>query len=81
LVPLTDDLAKLHLPPLRLCACRAASAPSSSQSNRRSTASALHWERHSVASASAVLRNHSEPQTSTSRRMNDDLAVLRSVRF
>jgi hypothetical protein len=58
----------------------AASAPSSSQSNRRSAASALRWERLSVASASAVLRNRSEPQTSASRRMNDDLAVLRSVR-
>jgi hypothetical protein len=58
----------------------AASAPSSSQSNRRSAASALRWERRSVASASAVLRNHREPQTSASRWMNDDLAVLRSVR-
>jgi hypothetical protein len=58
----------------------AASAPSSSQSIRRSTASALRWERRLVASASAALRNRSEPQTSASRRMNDDLAVLRSVR-
>jgi hypothetical protein len=33
-----------------------------------------------VVSASVVLRNHSEPQTSASRRMNDDLAVLKSVR-
>jgi hypothetical protein len=45
-----------------------------------STASALRWERRSVASASAALRNHSEPQTSASRWMNDDLAVLRSVK-
>jgi hypothetical protein len=58
----------------------AASAPSSSQSNRRSAASALRWERRSVVSASVVLRNHSEPQTSASRRMNDNLAVLRSVK-
>jgi hypothetical protein len=67
----------------RHCAsARAAAAytPSSSQSNRRSAASALHWERRSVASASAALRNRSEPQTSASRRMNDDLVVLRSVR-
>ena len=42
--------------------------------------SALHWERRSVASVSATLRNRSEPQTSASRQMNDDLAVLRSVR-
>jgi hypothetical protein len=33
-----------------------------------------------VAPASVVLRDRSEPQTSTSRRMNDDLAALRSVR-
>jgi hypothetical protein len=33
-----------------------------------------------VVSASMVLRNRSEPQTSASWRMNDDLAVLRSVR-
>ena len=58
----------------------AASAPRSTQSNRRSAASALRWERRSVASASAALRIHSEPQTSASQRMNDDLAVLRSVR-
>jgi hypothetical protein len=31
-----------------------------------------------VVSASLVLRNLSEPQTSASRRMNDDLALLRS---
>jgi hypothetical protein len=67
------------------CSCAstraaAASTPNSSQSNRRSAASALHWERRSVASASAALRNRSEPQTSASRRKNDDLAVLRSVR-
>jgi hypothetical protein len=89
MVPLTDDLAKLQLPLLRLCACRrccasaraaAASTPSSSQSNRRSAASTLRWERRSVASVSAALRNRSEPQASASRRMNDDLAVLRSVR-
>jgi hypothetical protein len=58
----------------------AASVPSSSQSNRRSAASVLRWERCSVASASAALRNRSEPQTSASRWMNDDLAVLRSVK-
>jgi hypothetical protein len=58
----------------------AASTPSLSQSNRRSVASALRWERRSVVSASVVLRNRSEPQTSASRRMNDGLAVLRSVR-
>jgi hypothetical protein len=33
-----------------------------------------------VAPASEVLRDRSEPQTSTSRQMNDDLAALRSVR-
>jgi hypothetical protein len=33
-----------------------------------------------VAPASEDLRDRSEPQTSTSRRMNDDLAALRSVR-
>jgi hypothetical protein len=80
LVPLTNDLAKLQLPPLRLYACRRCLHPSSSQRNRRSAASALRWERRSVASASAALRNRSEPQTSASRRMNNDLAVLRSVR-
>jgi hypothetical protein len=58
----------------------AASTPSSSQSNRRSTVSALRWERRLVASVSAALRNRSEPETTASRRMNDDLAVLRSVR-
>jgi hypothetical protein len=67
----------------RCCAsarAAAASTPSSSQSNRRFAASALCWERRSVASVSAALRNRSEPQTSASRRMNDDLAVLKSVR-
>jgi hypothetical protein len=58
----------------------AASAPRSTQSNRRSATSALRWERRSVAPASVVLRDRSEPQTSASRRMNDDLAALRSVR-
>jgi hypothetical protein len=38
------------------------------------------WERHAVALASVVLRDRSESQTSTSWRMNDDLAALRSVR-
>jgi hypothetical protein len=57
----------------------AASASSSSQSNRRSAAWVLRWARRLVASASAALRNRSEPQTSISRRMNSDLAELRSV--
>jgi hypothetical protein len=52
----------------------------SAQSNRRSATSALCWERRVVALASVVLRDRSEPQTSASRRMNDDLAALRSVR-
>ena len=58
----------------------AASALRSAQSNRRSANSAPCWERRAVAPASEVLRDRSEPQTSTSWRMNDDLAVLRSVR-
>jgi hypothetical protein len=58
----------------------AASALRSAQSNRRSTTSAPCWERRAVALASEVFRDHSEPQTSTSWRMNDDLAALRSVR-
>jgi hypothetical protein len=58
----------------------AASALRSVQSNRRSATSAPCWERRAVAPASEVLRDRSEPQTSTSRRMNDDLAALRSVR-
>ena len=58
----------------------AASDFSSSQSNRRSATSAPCWERRAVAPASEDLRDRSEPQTSTSRRMNDDLAALRSVR-
>jgi hypothetical protein len=58
----------------------AASALRSTQSNRRSATSTLRWERRSVAPASVVLRDHSEPHTSASRRMNDDLAALRSVR-
>jgi hypothetical protein len=62
-----------------VCAA-AASAPRSAQSNRRSATSALYWERRAVALASEVLRDRSEPQTSTSRWMNDDLAALRSVR-
>jgi hypothetical protein len=33
-----------------------------------------------VALASVVFRDRSEPLTSTSRRMNDDMAALRSVR-
>jgi hypothetical protein len=33
-----------------------------------------------VAPASEVLRDRSEPQISTSWRMNDDLAALRSVK-
>jgi hypothetical protein len=40
----------------------------------------LCWERRTVALASVVLRDRSGPQTSTSRRMNDDLAALKSVR-
>jgi hypothetical protein len=36
--------------------------------------------RGAVAPASEVLRDRSEPQMSTSWRMNDDLAALRSVR-
>jgi hypothetical protein len=58
----------------------AASALRSAQSNRRSATSAPCWERHVVAPASEVLRDRSEPQISTSWRMNDDLAALRSVR-
>jgi hypothetical protein len=37
-------------------------------------------ERGAVAPTSEVLRDRSEPQTSTSWRMNDDLAALRSVK-
>jgi hypothetical protein len=58
----------------------AASALRSAQSNRRSATSAPCWERHAVAPASEVLKDRSEPQISTSWRMNDDLAALRSVR-
>jgi hypothetical protein len=58
----------------------AASALRSVQSNRRTAASAPCRERRAVAPASEVLRDRSEPQTSTSWRMNDDLAALRSVR-
>jgi hypothetical protein len=58
----------------------AASALRSAQSNRRSATSAPCWERRAVAPASEVLRDRSEPQISTSWRMNDDLAALRSVR-
>jgi hypothetical protein len=58
----------------------AASALISAQSNRRSATSAPCWERRAVAPASEVLKDRSEPQISTSWRMNDDLAALRSVR-
>jgi hypothetical protein len=80
LVPLTDDLPSSNCRRCASARAATASAPSSSWSNGRSAASALRWERRSVASASAALRNRSEPQTSASRRMNDDLAVLRSVK-
>jgi hypothetical protein len=58
----------------------AASALRSAQSNRWSATSVPCWERRAVAPASEVLRDRSEPQISTSWRMNDDLAALRSVR-
>jgi hypothetical protein len=58
----------------------AASALRSAQSNRRSATSAPCWERRAVAPASEVLRDRCGPQISTSWRMNDDLAALRSVR-
>jgi hypothetical protein len=58
----------------------AASAIRSAQSNRRSATLAPCWERRAVAPASEVLRDRSEPHISTSWRMNNDLAALRSVK-
>jgi hypothetical protein len=80
LVPLTNDLAKLQLSPLRLCARRRCICPQLVTEQPKVRRLGARWERRSMASASVVLRNHSEPQTSASQRINDDLAVLRSVR-
>ena len=80
MVLLADDLAKLQLPLLCLCACRRYLHPQLITEQPKSAASALCWARRSVASVSAALRNRSEPQTSASRWMNGDLAALRSVR-
>jgi hypothetical protein len=52
---------------------------SSSQSNRRSATSALRWARRSLASASTARWDRSDSQTSLSRQMNNDLAVLAFV--
>jgi hypothetical protein len=52
---------------------------SSSQSSRRSATSTLRWARRPLASVSASHWDRSESQTSLSRRMNSDLAVLTSA--
>jgi hypothetical protein len=57
----------------------AASDFSSSQSSRRSATSALRWARRSLASVSVAHWDRSDSQTSLSRQMNSDLAVLTSA--
>jgi hypothetical protein len=57
----------------------AASDFSSSQSSRRSAASALYWARRSLALVSAAHWDRSDSQTPLSRRRNNDLAVHMSA--
>jgi hypothetical protein len=80
LVSLAGDLVKLRLLPLHLYACRCClcSQIDTEQLKVRHLGALLGEARGSP--ASVVLRDRSEPQTSTSRRMNDDLAALKSVR-
>jgi hypothetical protein len=87
LVLLLDDPVELRLLSLRFSArrgrlrarrCRLGSQIGAEQLKVRYLGTLLGEARSSP--ASEVLRDRSEPQTSTSRRMNDDLAALRSVR-
>jgi hypothetical protein len=87
LVSLIDDPVELRLLSLHFCArrCRLracryrlGSQIGAEQPKVRRLGALLREARSSP--ASEVLRDQSEPQTSTSWRMNDDLAALKSVR-